>query len=91
MNKTRQLNYSKEELSELSALCKSLSVDQDFRTIGDDLSSHDSAMVMAGVRAAGRPIPAATPAPADPTIAKAKKRVKVIRDENGAITGFEQD
>jgi hypothetical protein len=42
--------HTEESYAGLSEVCKRLSKSQDFRTLGDELSGHDSFMVMAGLK-----------------------------------------
>ena len=46
-----------EKFAELDALCKGLSKSQDFRSLGDDLATADSFVLVAGIREAQKPQP----------------------------------
>lgn len=56
MNTTRKTpTFKYDEKAERAAeeMCKRLSQNQNFRTLGDELSGHDSSMIMVGLKEAG--------------------------------------
>jgi hypothetical protein len=57
MNTPDKFQAELERDRRLDELCKRLSKSQDFRDISDDLSGHDSFMVVAGIKAAKQKAP----------------------------------
>ena len=54
--------HTEESYAAAAEMCKRLSDHQNFRTLGDDLSGHDSFMVMAGLKQAAKAPGAPKPA-----------------------------